>query len=340
MMRVALFIAGLGVCLAWPSVASCGETQTLRTYRAAVRRLALSADGKLLVTASYRDGRGELRIWDAAVGKLLRALEVGDRFPMSVAISPDSKLLVSGSTKGEIHCWDVEIGRELASFKGHKGQVTALAFAPHGKEFASSSYDGTVRFWDAVSRAESGRLPDHPKAGAFDRADFWVFGICYSPDGKRVARAANGDAIRQWERASLHEKASFPPQRWNQAYAVAYSPDSKVLAAATNDAKLWLLDAASGKVLRVLKHEATVYAVAWSPDGKLVASGNGQGVVKLWEAETGKELASLPAHVTFAKSLAFSPKGDTLFSGGGSGEQQEQEQVRRWDVAKRKELPW
>jgi WD40 repeat protein len=100
------------------------------------------------------------------------------------------------------------------------------------------------------------------------------------------------------------------------------------------------LDAASGKELRVLKHEATVYAVAWSPDGKLVASANGRGVVKLWEAETGKELASLPAHVTFAKSLAFSPKGDTLFSGGGYGEQQEQEQVKRWDVAERKELPW
>jgi WD40 repeat protein len=339
-MRIALFIAGFGVCLAWPRFAWCEDTQTLRTYRAAVRRLALSADGKLLVTASYRDGKGELRIWDAAAGKLLRALEVGGHFPMSVAISPDSKLLISGSTKGAIHCWDVRTGRELASFKGHKAQVTALAFSPDGKEFASSSYDGTVRFWDTVSRADSGRLPDHPKVGTFVRHDFWVFGICYSPDGKRVARAANGDAVRQWERASLDEKASFAPQRWNQAYAVAYSPDSKILAAATNDTKLWLLEAASGKQVRVLKHEATVYAVAWSPDGKLVASGSGQGVVKLWEAETGKELASLPAHVTFAKSLAFSPKGDILFSGGGYGEQQEQEQVKRLDVARRKELPW
>src|SRR6266568_3315395 len=340
MMRMALFIAGFGVCLAWPGVGSCDETQTLRTYRAAVRRMALSADGKLLVTASYRDGKGELRIWDAAVGKLLRELDVGGQFPMSVAISPDSKLLISGSTKGAIHCWDVGTGRELASFKGHSAQVTALAFAPDGKEFASSSYDGTVRFWDAASRAANGRLPDHPKVGAFDRSDFWVFSVSYSPDGKRVARAANGDAVRQWERAGLNEKASFAPQRWNQVYHVAYSPDSKILAAATNDTKLWLLDAASGKELRVLEHEATVYAVAWSPDGKLVASGNGRGVVKLWEAETGKQLASLPAHITLAKSLAFSPNGDTLFSGGGYGEQQEQEQVKRWDVAKRKELPW
>src|SRR5262249_49592775 len=106
MMRMCLFIAGLVVCLAWPPVASCQDTQTLRTYRAAVRRLALSTDGKLLVTASYRDGKGELRIWDAAVGKLLRALEVGGHFPMSVAMSPDSKLLISGNTKGAIQCWD------------------------------------------------------------------------------------------------------------------------------------------------------------------------------------------------------------------------------------------
>ncbi len=46
------------------------------------------------------------------------------------------------------------------------------------------------------------------------------------------------------------------------------------------------------------------------------------------------------ANATLMKSLAFSPKGDTLFSGGGYGEQQEQDQVKRWDVAKRKELPW
>lgn len=338
MMRIASVIAGLGVCLVWPCVPSCEETQTLRTYTAGVRRLAISADGKLLVTASYRDGKGELRIWDAATGKLVHALEIGNHYPMSVAISPDSKLIISGSTKGVIRCWDAGAGRELASFKGHTAQVTELAFAPDGKEFASASYDGTVRFWDALSRAESGRLPDHPKAGAFDPSDFWVFSVTYSPDGKRVARAASKDAIRQWERASLDEKASFAPQRWNQAYRVAYSPDSKILAAATNDTKLWLLDAASGKELRVLGHQAAVEAVAWSPDGKLVASGDSRGVVKLWEAETGKELASIPAHGAVVKSLAFSPKGDTLFSGSAYGE--EQEQVRRWDVAERKELPW
>jgi hypothetical protein len=32
---------------------------------------------------------------------------------------------------------------------------------------------------------------------------------------------------------------------------------------------------------------------------------------------------TFPAHGAFAKSLAFSPKGDTLFSGGGYGEQRE-----------------
>lgn len=259
-----------------------------------MRRLAVSAEGELLVTASYRDGKGELRIWDAAVGKLIKALEVGGHFPMSVAISPDSTLLVSGSTKGAIQCRDLSSERELASLEGHKAQVTALAFTPDGKELAFASYDGTVRFWDTAFREERGKLPDHPNLGTADRHEYWVFGICYSADGKRVARAANGDPVRQWERAGLDDKASFAPRRWNQGYAVAYSPDSKILAAATNDTRLWLLDAASGKELRVPKHEATVYAVAWSPDGKRVATGNGQGVVKLWEAATGKDLASFP----------------------------------------------
>src|SRR5438445_594760 len=80
-MRMAPFIAGLGIYLACPCVSSSEEIETLRTYRAAVRRLALSADGKLLVTVSFRDGKGELRMWDAAVGKLLRTFDVGDLFP-------------------------------------------------------------------------------------------------------------------------------------------------------------------------------------------------------------------------------------------------------------------
>ncbi len=55
------------------------------------------------------------------------------------------------------------------------------------------------------------------------------------------------------------------------------------------------------------------------------------GTVKLWDAKTGENLATLKGHKSWVNSLAFTPDGQTLATGGSDAT------VRLWDVAKREE---
>jgi WD40 repeat protein len=59
-------------------------------------------------------------------------------------------------------------------------------------------------------------------------------------------------------------------------------------------------------------------AVAFSPDAKTLASGADDGTVKLWDTRTAQELISLEAQQGGVTTLAFSPNGSLLVSGGAA----------------------
>lgn len=216
----------------------------------------------------------------------------------------------------------------------------SVAVSPNGRTVAAGRLDvppgesassGTV-----VSLCDTAGLRER----AAIRGEFGDgSGVAFSPDGGTLA-VGMGRGVVLYDPETCKERATFTSGVAEGAPCLAYSADGRRLAAASGDGYAVVWDVRTGREVALMKaHSRSLQGVALSPDGLSVASasdgpivcspvggflgfGRGwacwpdHGVVRLFDVETGRETASLE-HEWTAHSVAFSPDGRTLASGGG-----------------------
>jgi dipeptidyl aminopeptidase/acylaminoacyl peptidase len=231
---------------------------------------AFSPDGKHLACGGREtaDNAGaDIRLYEFATGKLVRAFRGQQRRIDALTFSPDGKTLFSqgplprpkgtkqaGGDPNVVRVWDVATGKER---------------------------------WDVATGKER-RSP----------LDGWVVvGLALSPDGRTLAHA-NGSAITLRETATGGERASLTGHT-GDVRGFAISPDGRTLASAGEDGTVRLWDLPSGKeVGRLEGHDEEghdeVLAVAFSPDGKTLVSGGLDKNAHIWDVSkiTGRSRVS------------------------------------------------
>ena len=80
--------------------------QTLRGHTGSVTCVAISPDGKRIVSGSWDN---TLKVWDADKGQEILTLRGHTAPVLCVAIGPDSKRIVSSSGEGTLKVWDADI---------------------------------------------------------------------------------------------------------------------------------------------------------------------------------------------------------------------------------------
>src|SRR5215831_1777300 len=134
--------------------------------------LAMSQDGELLASSGTDQ---TIRVWESATGREIRRMPNSsvDPFPddydhvsiISLAFSPDSKALVSGSLDGTVRLWTLATGKETRCLRGHEGAVLTASFSPDGRMIGSAGRDGMVRLWDTATGKELRQLQGPPGVG-------------------------------------------------------------------------------------------------------------------------------------------------------------------------------
>ncbi len=254
--------AGYDGTLNWLRPIKTDPIRTVQAHNFWSWRMRTSADGKLTasVTGQYTAGgykyepapekEPSVRVYDTATGKLIHSLP---HVPptLSVAFSPDSRLLAAANIMGEVRIWDTITGKLQSTF---------------------TTPDFTC--W--------GIIKSHHYIGG-------VFDMRFSPDGTELLLCGMGPMIdpmagngkQLWQRYSV----TGSPKKLGEIAdkegghglmeAVLYHPDKPVFLMAGRLAQgNWntaLLDRASGKLVASTDAHLRITGACWLKGGDMVA---------------------------------------------------------------------
>lgn len=304
-----------------------------------VRALAISPDKTLLAA-----GRGnQIHIYEANSGKHLRtlldpAVATADKKPVpgahlsiveSLAFSPDGKLLVSGSFQ-KVKFWDPQSGEVKQKLTGFADRVVTLAFSPDGKLLATgggaATEDGEVKIFEVP---EGKLLVDLKQSDPRNNHSDTVFGVCFSPDGKKLATCGADKFVKVFELPAGKFVKSFEGHT-HHVLDVGWMADGKLLASAGADSpsatspgpgiiKVW--DYEKGEQTRTINnaHTRQITRLLFIGKTNKVVTCSADQTIKIIRANDGGMERTIQAGKDFLYALAISADGTLIATGGEEG---------------------
>jgi WD40 repeat protein len=273
--------------------------RTLKIFRghlSVVTSLAVSRDGKTLLTASED---GAIKLWSVEAGRVIRELSKGTpgddsnfmAYVQSVAFSPDGRLAAAGRNAGDVTLWDVSTGRKLRTFRESPSASMdsvvfspKMVFSPKGESLYTASLVGNVIRWDVRTGRKLLSFVDNPYTG--------ISSMSLSADGRRIL-TVNGLKIRLWDAATGKELLAFSgmDKGYYMPKCVAFTPDG-AHAISGDDSRVFVWDLKNGRALKTLEEPpfSHVESIAVSQGGEYVAAGDIFGNVRVWRYSTGESL--------------------------------------------------
>gem|GEM_PF-2707143 len=266
-------------------------------------KMIVSEDGRWLAAYGKPNSRGnggevnDVFLWD--LNQLARNGNLGSPIVLkghekpvrSLAVSGNSRWLVSGSEDRTVRVYDLKAGYPAAEqivLKGHELAVNSVAISPDGRWLATGGRDSILRVWDMQNRQNAAapiELQEH---------EGWISTLAFSPDGRWLASGSFDNTIRLWRITTVNqpEVAHVLTGHVSRILSVEFSRQGNQLVSLGFDreARVWNLEQGnpSENSLVFRSHQFPVSSATLTGDGKwLILSqqkpnSSGNSGVRLW----------------------------------------------------------
>jgi len=280
-------------------IPSGARVRHLREIGESIDAVAFAPDGQLVAIA---DRGGTEQVWNAKSGALQsQSNDLRDKI-RSIEFDATSKFLVAAGASGTVIVSDPLLGMTITTLEGPQNLVMVAHFDPSSRRVIGASWDGTARVWDATSPYRRWSSPSTD--------DNCGLATSLEPDRRFIAVGCRDHVTRVWDTAReqlLAELPSVTPAGGGFGSAFpAVSVDGKRAAIARDDA-VEIYELPGGRLLRAIKHSATVTAVGFAPDRHDLISGAADG--SLLVTHDGREPIVLPVAAGGIDAAGLLPDG-------------------------------
>ncbi|MBX3051112.1 MAG: hypothetical protein KF753_06550 [Caldilineaceae bacterium] len=265
----------------------------IATHPTRLRLVAFSGDGRFVAVGNRE---GTVQVCDLITGEIGPLLTAPTGSIVALALSRDGEMLIAGGKEGHLCCWSLPAGQVEQVLETEAGVVDALAFSPDDSLLVSSHQDLAVRVWRVGGQRALHllhTLPGHTQV-------IWsvAFGLHAEADssgkpGKvcpRIVSGSSDQTVRVWD-----------AETGQAFYALAGQPR-----------------ALSALAIQPLSHCKD--SSPQDPQAEWVLAAVGyDGFIHLWQgwgAQAAAGYRSLPGACGPLFSVAISPDGCTIASGG------------------------
>ena len=207
---------------------------------------------------------------------------------ISVAISPDSNYVATGSRDKSAKLWELSTGREVRSFLGHQFSVNSLDFSNDGKYLITGNGDQTAKVWEVATGKEVLSVkPDKER----------LTDVVFDPKGKYFITVGFGRLAVVWEFPSKKKLHEFPADGYSGSSGginLAISPNGEWLAIGEDNSVANVYKTADWK--KTYTFNFSEYSscggcftdVDFSPDSRYLLKTTNRGEVAKYDLKNGQ----------------------------------------------------
>jgi WD40 repeat protein/tetratricopeptide (TPR) repeat protein len=304
-----------------------------------VTHARFAPDGRRVVTVGSRPfvPGVETRLWDAAIARPERPVDVGGQWFANGWVSPDARRVLVQRTTAPNHILDLATRRFVPLQEMERFAINMADFSADGRRLVTVSTspleaEALIRVWDAATSKPVSPVIDL----AVEAADLSVHDsgvrVCFSRDGRWIAalvekRPPAGTTryeVRAWDAASGQPQGrpvTVEGKSWGGAPSLTFVPGGLKLILVAHG-KAYLVDLPAGKAeekstgkvvnmpMRWPSHVWTMpQPVDFSPDERLLVLAAASDRAQVYETATFRPVGAPLAHRNAVDHVAFSPDG-------------------------------